>query len=55
MSHYKVWLEQCKTCDVWTRVVPHPQSREPIVQALHEPKCTTFPPLQRVDGREITR
>lgn len=55
MSAYRVWLENCKGCNPWTRVVKHPTTNEPIVQALHEDACHVFPLQQRVDGQEVTR
>lgn len=55
MSAYRVWLETCKGCNPWTRVVQHVTTNEPIVQALHEPGCHVFPPLQRIEGQVIDR
>ena len=54
MSPHRVWLETCRGCNPWTRVVEHPATREPIVQALHEDTCTVFPRLQRSDGQAVT-
>lgn len=47
---HRVWLEKCRHCDVWTRVVLNPSTNEPIVQALHEEHCGVFPKLQRGKG-----
>lgn len=53
--NYRVWLEDCRGCNPWTRVVKHPTTNEPIVQAWHEPDCHVWPRLQRSDGQEVTR
>lgn len=53
MSAYRIWLEQCKGCNPWTRVVNHPITNEPIVQALHEDDCHAWPKQQRSDGQEV--
>jgi len=54
MRPHRVWLETCSGCNPWTRVVEHPATREPIVQALHEERCTVFPRLQRSDGQAVS-
>jgi len=53
-TQHKVWLETCKGCNPWTRVVAHQSTHEPIVQALHEDGCSVFPRQQRIDGQRIT-
>ncbi len=49
MRSHRVWLETCKFCNPWTRVIGHPTTNEPIVQALHEDHCHAFPKRQRTE------
>ncbi|WP_396659259.1 hypothetical protein [Microbacterium sp.] len=50
---HRVWLETCRGCRPWTRVIDNPATGMPIIQALHEDTCTVFPRQQRIDGRRV--
>lgn len=55
MRSFRIWTETCKRCNPWTRVIVNPSTNIEAVQAMHEPHCTAFPNVQRVDVLGVDR